>query len=273
MVFISLSYVISLVLSLLYSVPLPSYFSANACVLIALVVGLIPLIETFLFQLVPINFLQRRKAGFWTQVCVSTALFAIAHFQMNGIVSGVSAGLVGGFGLAIVYARFVRRKISVAFWMTMLSHSIRNGIVVASVLVSIHSTPSLSYDFICHPSIGSAWYVYNENQEVVYAVLDARQVSRMELSSPPNTTFREQITIPYKDHPVTAMVRDSTLWLHDYPYPLKKHRVFQIVHEPDAIRITPVLDKNLSLPQWHRDTVAIALESMLWDMHNAKRNN
>ena len=84
-----------------------------------------PLLETLLFQTVPIGILNALDASFGTQAVVSAFLFAAAHFT-NSTMSGVAAGIPGGFYLAFTYAFWLQDSFVSAFWITALSHSLQN---------------------------------------------------------------------------------------------------------------------------------------------------
>ena len=84
-----------------------------------------PLFETLLFQAVPIGILNALDASFGTQAVVSAFLFAAAHFT-NSTMSGVAAGIPGGFYLAFTYAFWLQDSFVSAFWITALSHSLQN---------------------------------------------------------------------------------------------------------------------------------------------------
>ncbi len=106
--------------------------SAEKILLLAVVFA--PVVETVLFQVIPIHCCRWFKGSFTIQVVISTALFAAAHFHENFLV-GMSAGLVGGFYLAFTYAHWAdKRGMWTACWTTAVHHGIRNGISVGLLL-------------------------------------------------------------------------------------------------------------------------------------------
>lgn len=86
-----------------------------------------PFLETLLFQSLPIGFCRCLYFGRGVQMTASIALFFLAHL-IKGVVSGIGAGLIGGFYLAFTYVRWRRRNWWTAFWVTWASHAINNGL-------------------------------------------------------------------------------------------------------------------------------------------------
>ena len=90
-----------------------------------------PIVETLLFQALPIGCARLLKAKFASQVAWSMALFCVLHIASNGIGSGVAAGLIGGFYFGFTYAHWRGRSRWTAFWTTGLSHAMSNAAVVS----------------------------------------------------------------------------------------------------------------------------------------------
>ena len=88
-------------------------------------VFLAPILETTLFQTIPIGLLSWIGASFGTQAAASAVLFALAHYT-NSIGSGLAAGNVGGVYLGYTYAYWLQFSFRKAFWITALSHSLGN---------------------------------------------------------------------------------------------------------------------------------------------------
>lgn len=84
-----------------------------------------PLIETLIFQLLPIAFARLWRLKSVGQIVVSTSLFAAAHFPA-GLTSGICAGILGGFYLALGYTHWAVKSDWTAFWTTTLQHLMRN---------------------------------------------------------------------------------------------------------------------------------------------------
>lgn len=103
--------------------------------MLLLILVLAPVLETLLFQALPIGVARLFKAGFKMQVLVSTIPFAAAHL-FEGITVGICAGLIGGFYLAFTYAHWVEKSVWTAMWTTTVAHFIRNGLVAVAFVVS-----------------------------------------------------------------------------------------------------------------------------------------
>ena len=89
------------------------------------IVFLAPILETAIFQTIPIGLLSWMGASFGTQAAASAVLFALAHYT-NSIGSGLIAGNVGGVYLGYTYAFWLQFSFRKAFWITALSHSLGN---------------------------------------------------------------------------------------------------------------------------------------------------
>ena len=102
-----------------------------------LLVGVViaPILETLLFQALPVWIARLFGAGFATQVVVSVIPFCVVH-ALEGIATGLAAGLVGGFYFAFTYVHWRARSRWTAFWTTALSHAIHNGIAFVLLLAS-----------------------------------------------------------------------------------------------------------------------------------------
>ena len=92
-----------------------------------------PILETCLFQVIPIGLARLVKAGFLWQVFVSLLVFSVPHFT-EGIAVGVGAGVIGGFYFAFTYAHWRERSRWTAIWTTALCHAIHNGIAILFIL-------------------------------------------------------------------------------------------------------------------------------------------
>jgi hypothetical protein len=86
----------------------------------------VPLIETLLFQFLPVRLLRRRlHAKWWVTILVSAALFAAWHYYSPGYV--IFAFLIG---VVLAYC-FALRDVpgKHGFVLTFFVHALRNGIV------------------------------------------------------------------------------------------------------------------------------------------------
>ncbi|PCJ57370.1 MAG: hypothetical protein COA79_16005 [Planctomycetota bacterium] len=102
--------------------------------IIFLGIFLFPIIETIFFQTVPIWVGRYCKANFTTLIIISTIIFTIAH-AFQGIAAGITAGLVGGFYLAFSYVHWSEISHWTAIWVTTLSHSIHNAIIISLAIL------------------------------------------------------------------------------------------------------------------------------------------
>ena len=98
-------------------------------------VFVVPWLETLLFQSLPIGLCRLLGWSTSTQAIASIVPFFVAHLTL-GIASGIAAGLVGGFYFAFTYVWWRRRNWWTAFWVTSVSHAIRNGIASFALVVS-----------------------------------------------------------------------------------------------------------------------------------------
>ena len=88
-----------------------------------------PLLETLIFQAFPIWIARLCKARFSIQVVASLVPFCAVH-AVEGVGTGIAAGLIGGFYFAFTYAHWRERGRWPAFWVTAVSHAIHNGILI-----------------------------------------------------------------------------------------------------------------------------------------------
>jgi membrane protease YdiL (CAAX protease family) len=92
-----------------------------------------PLVETLLFQFLPIAILRHLRVRFWWQVLASAAIFALAHFTVN-IQTGIVAGVFGGLYLGFTFAWWARWSKRRAYWTTALSHALGNLMAILTAL-------------------------------------------------------------------------------------------------------------------------------------------
>lgn len=101
----------------------------NSWRLVVGVVILAPFFETLLTQALPIMLVRRCGGGFWTQVWISTVLFAACHYS-SGISTVVFAGLMSGFYITFTYAHWRQESFRSALWMTAGTHAIHNLVLI-----------------------------------------------------------------------------------------------------------------------------------------------
>lgn len=95
-----------------------------------------PLLETLVFQMLPIELARFAKASKTWQLLLSVALFAGTHFFVS-IPTGITAGLICGFYFAFAYIRNREFSIARAFWTTAAIHSAINLITFAGFLLGL----------------------------------------------------------------------------------------------------------------------------------------
>lgn len=93
-----------------------------------------PFVETLIFQSVPAALARALRWGFWPQVALSNALFALAHFGV-GTGTGIGAGLITGFYIAFTYVHWRETSFEAGLWMTTGVHALHNFVLIAIVLV------------------------------------------------------------------------------------------------------------------------------------------
>jgi len=93
-----------------------------------------PWLETALFQMLPITICRCLKATRGAQITVSLICFAAPHFVVAGL-TGITAGLIGGFYFAFTYTAWRRCSATRAFWMTAAHHALYNTILAIIVVV------------------------------------------------------------------------------------------------------------------------------------------
>ena len=89
-----------------------------------LVIVIAPIVETYLFQRLPIEFFKKRIKSVWIVILISAALFGIAHMQSLFV---ILQSFVAGVVLAVAYLVYRKNhSIKEAFWVTAIIHSLKN---------------------------------------------------------------------------------------------------------------------------------------------------
>ncbi len=128
-----LSFAVVIVLGMFVHEPARELVKWSAAELIALAVVASPIIETLVFQVIPISIARALRAPLKVQILVSAALFALVHF-IEGIGVGVGAGVIGGLYFAYAYSHWARKSFWTALWVTIVAHFLRNAISVSMLL-------------------------------------------------------------------------------------------------------------------------------------------
>jgi hypothetical protein len=128
------AYVIVFLLNFLFDFPeIDLELTASEFLFICVLIG--PIVETFIFQALPIFVARICRAGFATQIIVSMGLFAMPHFS-EGFDVGIGAGIIGGFYSAFTYAHWRQKSRWTALWTTTVSHSLHNGLAFAILIIA-----------------------------------------------------------------------------------------------------------------------------------------
>jgi len=104
-------------------------------VLLLVAVFIAPLLETLIFQALPVWIARLCKARLSVQVAASVVPFFAAH-ALEGIGTGIAAGLLVGFYLAFTYAHWRERRRWTAFWTTAVCHALHNTVFVHVALAT-----------------------------------------------------------------------------------------------------------------------------------------
>ncbi len=105
----------------------------SAALLIASAVVAAPIIETLVFQVIPISIARALRVPLKVQILISATLFALVHF-IEGLGVGIGAGVIGGLYFAWAYAHWARKSFWTALWVTIVAHFLRNAISVSILL-------------------------------------------------------------------------------------------------------------------------------------------
>lgn len=94
-----------------------------------------PILETLLFQMLPVEVAKKLRLPIDGQWLISASLFMLAHFWNNGAASGLTAGLIGGGMLGLTY--LVWREVSFvkALLATILTHALYNGMLLSCIYI------------------------------------------------------------------------------------------------------------------------------------------
>jgi hypothetical protein len=98
-----------------------------------LVIILGPILETLIFQTIPVFFARLIKLKLLGQILISVIPFAILHFSRS-IGAGIGAGIIGGFYSAFTYVHWRQKSLWTAFWVTALSHGLYNLAIFSMII-------------------------------------------------------------------------------------------------------------------------------------------
>ncbi|MHC4642306.1 MAG: CPBP family glutamic-type intramembrane protease [Planctomycetota bacterium] len=131
---LAVSLLCALVLSQLFPDLHREILDWSAAEIFMVIVVLAPVFETLLLQALPIFIARKLKASFTVQVIASTVVFAALHF-LEGIPTGICAGIIGGFYFAFTFAHWRDKSRWTAFWVTALSHAIHNAVAFVMLVL------------------------------------------------------------------------------------------------------------------------------------------
>ena len=107
--------------------------------MIVSVVFLAPILETLLFQTVPIEFFRLLNRPLIVQFLAGMMPFAGVHF-LGGVVAGIAAGVVGGIFFCYTYLECRSTSWWRSTWVTAVTHGLHNVIVLPVLLVMASGT-------------------------------------------------------------------------------------------------------------------------------------
>lgn len=193
-----ISALVGIIISIFQPLPYRNFIDSPAFHILLFGGVIIPIIETILFQAIPIKLIKLLKGNLTFQIIFSTLLFTIAHFMVDWRI-GLSVGLVAGYYLAFSYAFWLKTNFKTAFYVTAASHIIRNlfalGLVI--ILTPKIETIKISYDSFTHPKYGSAWHFMDQDGEFLFAIVDTGVSEYTKLSRMHNTLFQGRFILQY----------------------------------------------------------------------------
>ena len=262
-----LSFVAGFIIELLWGVPIRSFVNLPVKRLFILLVILAPLIETLMFQTIPISITKWFKLSFSFQIFISFVLFSIAHFLVGWQV-GISAGIIAGFYLAFTYTHWLTKSHLTAFWTTALSHSIRNFIAFILILIFLlqFEKEKIQYDFFSNPNFGSIYHFHNSNENFVFSIIDENLKDRYQLSVRDRKYFIGPFYLDYENKKThfSYNSNDTTLSINNIPYSLSKYNIFYLMRSADRFSVEPsTVEFSLSATQKDMSIIRNKLEAEL----------
>ncbi|NQU68084.1 MAG: CPBP family intramembrane metalloprotease [Candidatus Marinimicrobia bacterium] len=238
-----LSFIIGSIIEFFWDVPIRSFVNLSTIRLFVLLVILAPLIETLMFQTIPISIVKYFRANFTFQIFISFVLFAIAHFLIGWQV-GISAGTVAGFYLAFTYAHWIRKSHLTAFWITALSHSIRNSIGFIFILIFLpqYNAELIQYDLFVNKNLGRVWHFYDYNEKFLFAIVDEDLIVSLKFNKTPNSLFNSEFSLDYPDSdiPFRYENKKKKIWINEKEFSIISSNVFFLNRTSENLDIEPV---------------------------------
>ena len=124
----------------------------NLSVVLAYVVAA-PILETFLFQTLPVMVARKFHAGFWVQYFLAYVPFALAHFTM-GTGSGIAAGIGCGSYIGYAYVRWRERSLKCALRVTISVHAMISASLIGALFLIEYFGSRIGYLGLAVPGMG-----------------------------------------------------------------------------------------------------------------------
>ncbi|MEO6005844.1 MAG: hypothetical protein ABIZ04_25715 [Opitutus sp.] len=135
---VALSYGVGMILQVVFAFPPRADLSALSPVALIVLTTLVsPLVETVLFQFVPIAVVSALGGSRRAQFIAAVGPFAFAHFVRVDVPTGICAGLIGGAFFAATYLRWARASDLTAVLLTTALHSGYNLVGVGLLLTGL----------------------------------------------------------------------------------------------------------------------------------------
>ena len=124
MIILTMFAVLLLLLTHLFGIDLPDR-EAEELTIGFLIISLIlaPIIETFIFQKLPIDYLKKYIERDWLLVVISSIIFAAAHYINEFYISDVIIIFITGWVLAYAYVLSKKRDDMNGYWTVVIIHA------------------------------------------------------------------------------------------------------------------------------------------------------
>lgn len=239
-----LSAIAGIVIDFFWGAPIRSLVYLPAKRLFILIVILAPLIETLLFQTIPISISKWFKFSFSVQIFISFLLFAVAHFFVSWQV-GIAAGIIAGFYLAFTYAHWIRKSHFTAFWTTSLSHSIRNfiGFLLVIIFFPQFEKELIQYDFFTNQNLGTVWHFYDSDEEFIFSIVDENLKENLEFDKNPNRLFYSEFSLNYHNRTINFRYdrEKNKITIDGKEFSTKEYNIFFLDFYLENFKVEPFL--------------------------------
>jgi len=257
------------ILNVLVGIPERGLFYLPPVTLFLALVVLAPLLETFLFQVLPVVAGRKLGLSIRIQILLSMVFFAAAHFLVSWQV-GLAAGVVAGTYLAFTFAFWLEhRGLGTAYLTTFSSHALRNlfGFLLIMLLLPAASRERIQYDTFTHPQLGTVWHFYDRDDSFLFAIVDEHLLERVPLSQSPNALFDAgfDLELPAHHIEVEYLVEDSLLTFDGKAHSTTSSNCFFLHHTSEVTRIEAIdLDLKLTPGANDKTEIPTQIERELW---------